>query len=159
MTREEFIGMLDKKGYSYKGEGDKIIVNDKRDISFPFLTELPDNIEFRNGGYIDLRGVTTLLPGVVFNNKGSVGLSYVTTLYPGVVFRNEGDVSLRSLRAIPYDVVLSNNGDIDLRDLTMIPSRLRFNNTGNVLLKWKFDIEGIRSKEILNTMIKRKIII
>lgn len=139
MNRDEFIGMLDKKGYSYKVEGDKIIVNDKRDISFPFRTTIPSGVVFMNGGYVDLTSVNTM--------------------YPGVEFRNEGDVILRSLRAIPYDVVLSNNGDIDLRELTMIPSRLRFNNTGNVLLKWKFDIEGIRSKEILNTMIKRKIII
>lgn len=139
MTRDEFIVKLINLGYSYKIEGDKIIVNDRRAISWTSLTTIPSGVVFMNGGYVDFPSVNTM--------------------YPGVEFRNNGDVSLRSLRAIPYDVVLRNNGDIDLRDLTMIPSRLRFNNAGNVLLKWKFDIEGIRSKEILNTMIKRKIII
>jgi hypothetical protein len=77
MTREEFIAILDEKRYSYKIEGDKIIVTYR--------------------GYVDLEDLTSLPPGVVFNNGGNVYLDSLTSLPPSVEFKNGVDVYLRSL--------------------------------------------------------------
>jgi hypothetical protein len=76
MTREEFIEVLDQKPYSYKIEGDKIVVT---------------------GGYVNLKSLVTLPHGVVFNNKGDVDLDSLETLHPGVEFNNIGWVWLESL--------------------------------------------------------------
>ena len=54
MTGEEFIKELDKKGYSYEIEGDKIVITYK--------------------GLVDLKSLTSISPGVVFNNRGDVDL-------------------------------------------------------------------------------------
>ena len=54
MTREEFIKVLDKKGYSYKIEGDRIVVTDKRNALLGDLTSLPPGVEFKNKGDVYL---------------------------------------------------------------------------------------------------------
>ena len=78
MTREEFIKVLDEKGYSYKIKGDKIVVTHK--------------------GYVNLKSITSLPPGVEFNNKGTVYLDSLKSLPPGVEFNNKGElVNLSSL--------------------------------------------------------------
>ena len=77
MTREEFIKQLDKKRYSYKMSGDKIVVTDEGGVNLESLTSLP--------------------PGVVFRNRGAVSLDSITSLPPGVEFKNRGNVYLRSL--------------------------------------------------------------
>ena len=77
MTREEFIQVLDKKGYSYKIEGDNIVVT--------------------HGGSVWLDSLTSLPPGVEFNNKEDVYLDRLTSLSPDVVFNNGRDVKLNSL--------------------------------------------------------------
>ena len=74
---EEFIGVLEEKGYSYNLEGNKIVVT-------------------RNSG-VYLGSLKTLPPGVQFENGGDVYLGSLETLPPGVEFKNEGPVDLRSL--------------------------------------------------------------
>ncbi len=70
MTQEEFIKVLDKKGYSYDIEGDKIIVNRKGGVGLGMLTSLPPGVVFRNGGDVYLTSLTSLPPGVEFSNEG-----------------------------------------------------------------------------------------
>lgn len=41
MTREEFKKVLDERGYSYKTEGDKIVVIRRGDVDLDSLKELP----------------------------------------------------------------------------------------------------------------------
>ena len=77
MTREEFIEILKKEGYSYKIEGDKLVVTGNGDVWLDSLTSLP--------------------PGVVFKNKGDVYLYSLTSLPPGVEFKNGGNADLKSL--------------------------------------------------------------
>jgi hypothetical protein len=98
MTREEFIAILDEKRYSYKIEGDKIIVTYR--------------------GYVDLEDLTSLPPGVVFNNGGDVWLTYLNSLPPGVGFKNGGNVYLDSLTSLPPSVEFKNGVDVYLRSLT-----------------------------------------
>jgi hypothetical protein len=97
MTREEFIQVLEKKGYSYKIEGDKIVVTHEGRVDLRSLQTLPTSVEFMNGGYVDLDSLKTLPPGVVFMNGGDVDLRSLQTLPPGVVFKNRGSVYLPSL--------------------------------------------------------------
>jgi hypothetical protein len=74
MTREEFIEVLDEKGYSYEIVRNKIIVTDKGDVYLDRLTSLPPGVEFKNGGTVYLNSLTSLPPGVEFNNKEYVYL-------------------------------------------------------------------------------------
>jgi len=86
MTQEEFIDILDKKGYSYKIRGNKIIVThggsvllDSLSLSFSgFSTSLPSGVEFRNGYNVALGSITYIPPGVVFRNGGDVYLDALT---------------------------------------------------------------------------------
>jgi hypothetical protein len=141
MTREEFIKVLDDKGYSYEIEGNKIVVI---------------------GGYVGLESLTSLPPGVVFRNRGDVYLDSLTSLPPGVVFENRGNVYLRSLTSLPRGVVFRNGGYVYLESLTSLPPGVEFNNGGGVYLEsliggyfndWKGNIDGIDEKILLNKMI------
>ena len=57
MTQEAFIAILDEEGYSYKIEGDKIVVTHNGYVDLRSLTSLPPGVEFRNGGDVDLRSL------------------------------------------------------------------------------------------------------
>ena len=74
MTREEFIQILDKKGYSYKIKGDKIIVTEDGNVFLDSLKTIPPGVEFKNEMRVYLQSLKTLPPGVEFNNVGSVYL-------------------------------------------------------------------------------------
>ena len=80
MTQEKFIKVLDKKGYSYEIEGDRMIHICKFRHVNVWLDSLP-----------------SLPPGVEFKNVGNVNLDSLTSLPPGVEFKNAGSVNLRSL--------------------------------------------------------------
>jgi hypothetical protein len=97
MTREEFIKVLEEKGYSYEIEGDKIVVTHDRNVWLNSLSSLPPGVEFRNGGSVDLDSLTSLPSGVVFRNGHNVYLDSLTSLPPGVVFSNKYSVYLKSL--------------------------------------------------------------
>ena len=100
MTQEEFIKVLNMKGYSYKIEGDKLVVTHEDDVFLRALASLPPGVEFRNKGNVDLESLTSLTPltpGVVFNNRGDVYLDSITSIPPGVVFKKVYDVKLDSL--------------------------------------------------------------
>jgi hypothetical protein len=57
MTREEFIEVLDDKGYSYEIEGNKIVVTGKGDVWLGSLTSLPSGVEFGNRGDVWLKSL------------------------------------------------------------------------------------------------------
>ena len=80
MTREEFIDILERKGYSYELEGDKIVVTGKGDVYLQSLETLPSGVVFNNGGYVYLESLKTLPPGVVFKNRGDVYLNSLISL-------------------------------------------------------------------------------
>ena len=97
MTQEAFINELDEKGYSYKIEGDKLVVTNERDVRLDYLTSLP--------------------PGVVFRNKGSVYLNSLKSLPPGVEFKNRWSVKLDSLIGGWFDDWKGNIEGIDSKRL------------------------------------------
>jgi hypothetical protein len=98
MTQEkEFIKVLDWKNYSYKIEGDKIIVTSKETVWLDSLTSIPPGVVFSNGGDVYLDALTSLPPGVEFSNGGNVYLDALTSLPSGVEFSNGGDVNLDAL--------------------------------------------------------------
>ena len=96
MTREEFIKVLDEKGYTYKIVGDKLAVNGFN-VNLRFLTTLPVGVKFENGGDVNLNSLTTLPDDEKFENGGNVYLYYLTTIPAGVKFENKGDVYLGAL--------------------------------------------------------------
>ncbi len=147
MTREEFIEVLDKKGYSYEMMGDSVVVNggdSEWDVNLNSLASLPPGVEFRNEGHVNLNSLASLPPGVEFRNRGYVSLNSLTSLPPGVEFINRGDVWLKSLTSIPPGVEFNNRGYVYLRSLI----RGGFQD-------WEGNIEGISSKMLLNVMIKQ----
>ena len=126
MTREEFIEVLEEKGYFYKIEGDNMIVL-QGSVYLGSLKTLPSNIVFKNVGDVYLDSLETLPSGIVFNNGDSVYLNSLTSIHRGVVFNNGWQVRLASL--IGIDTI------------------------------WKGNIDGVKSKRLLNLMIKRAMFI
>ena len=117
MTQEEFIAILDEKGYSYKIKGDKIVVTHKGGVILDSLTSIPPGVEFRNNGRVILDSLTSLPPGFEFKNGGHVYLESLTSLPPGVEFKNVGDVDLRSLVGGWFEDWSGNIEDIDSKSL------------------------------------------
>ena len=79
MTREEFIKVLDEKGYCYEIVGDKIVVTYNAwgyygDVGLDSLTSLPPSVQFNNERDVYLASLKALPPGVEFNNEGNVFL-------------------------------------------------------------------------------------
>ena len=142
MTREEFIGVLEKKGYSYNLEGNKIVVTRNSGVYLGSLKTLPSGVEFENGGDVYLGSLETLPPGVEFKNGGYVNLESLKTLPPGVEFKNGWYVDLRSLETLPSGVEFKNEGPVDLRSLI-----------GGFFNKWDGNIDGVEPKRLLNKMI------
>ena len=97
MKQKEFIKVLNKEGYSYKIEGDKLVVTHKDNVELWKLKTLPPGVEFRNKGDVYLNSLTSLPHGVEFENDGNVILDSLTSLPPGFEFRNNGRVYLKSL--------------------------------------------------------------
>jgi hypothetical protein len=147
MTQEEFIKVLDKKGYSYEMMGDSVVVNGGD-----------------SEGVVYLESLTSLPPGVVFKNEWDVNLRSLTSLPRGVEFKNVGGVILSSLTSIPRGVVFKNVGNVYLGALISLPPGVEFRNEGVVYLdaliggrfsKWSGNIKGIDSKRLLNSMISK----
>ena len=143
MTQEEFIEVLDDNGYSYKMEGNNIVVTHNRSVYLESLETLPPGVEFKNRGSVYLGSLETLSPGVEFSNNGDVFLRALQTLSPGVEFNNGGNVYLESLKILPPGVVFRNVGYIYLGSLN-----------GGDFKDWGGNIEGISPNRLLNKMIE-----
>jgi hypothetical protein len=138
MTREAFIDILDEKRYSYRIEGNKIVVTHEFAVHLDSLTSLPSGVAFKNGGYVWLDSLTSLPPGTVFKNEESVSFNSLYSLPPGVVFENRGSVYLYRVTSLSPGVVFRNGGGVHL---------------GWEPIDWEGNIEGIDSKRLLNKMI------
>ena len=143
MTREEFIEALEEKGYSYREEGGKIVIDDYGNLWLSSLKTLPLGLEFKNGGDAGFGPLETLPPGTEFRNSGCVYLNSLKELPPGVVFNNRGIVHLISLETISPDVEFNNKMNVNLGSLT-----------GGYFYEWEGNIKGIDSKRLLNKMIE-----
>jgi len=166
MTKEEFIKVLDSRGYTYEIVGGKIIITHTYvggGAMMKDLTSLPPGVEFKNREYVFLSALTSIPHDVEFNNKGDVILNGLTSLPGGFEFNNKAAVYLKSLTSLPPGVVFNNKGKVHLKSLTSISPGVEFNNEGNIWLdsliggyftKWNGNIKGIDSKRLLNKMIK-----
>ena len=148
MTREEFIKVLEEKGYPFKEEGGKIIVTYSVDY-----------------GYVNLSHLPSIPPGVIFDNTGSVNLEGIDIIPEGTVFTNGGEVFLDGLETISSGVVFNNRKFIYLPSVKSISSGIEFNSYGDIYLKsliggegwfyrWEGNIKGIDPKRLLNKMIE-----
>jgi len=173
MTREEFIKILDKKGYSYRIDGDNLIINHGGGIQLGkpnFTINLPSDLIFENDGKVNLRYLKVVPSGVIFNNNGDVDLTYTHTLSPGVKFNNVGYVYLNSLSELPPDVEFNNDTHINLESVKSLPTYVRFNNGGRINLRSiiggfshnifsDIDLMGIKDSRWINLMIKQGVFI
>ena len=115
MTREEFISILEEKGYRYLIEGETLIVDYKWYVWLNSLTSLPSGVQFKNEEYVSLNALKSLPAGVEFKNEGNVWLNGLTSLPAGVQFKNGGRVRLNSLTSLPIadlDSMFQNRGDV-----------------------------------------------
>ena len=161
MAREAFIKYLDLYEYSYRMEGNKIVIT-KENVHFAG-TSLPSGVEFRNGKNVWLNSLETLSPGVVFENGGDIWLDSLETLSSGVKFNNGGDIYLKYVKRISPGVVFENRGSVHLDSLPYIPPGVGFKNEGNIDLSslmggdwfedWKGNIEGINPPRLLDKMV------
>jgi hypothetical protein len=77
MTREEFIEILDDKGYFYVEKGGKIVITCYKDIWMESIISLPLGIEFKNHGEVWLDSLTSIPPDVEFTNGRNVYLKFL----------------------------------------------------------------------------------
>lgn len=96
MTREEFIKVLEEKGYSYEIEGDKLIVTQNGNIWLS-LREIPSGVEFNNNAEVYLGSLETIPPSVKFSNRKLVWLTSIKSISPGVEFMNGTIINLESI--------------------------------------------------------------
>ena len=125
MTSEDFIKVLNRNGYSYEMEGDKIIVTVVGDIWLNSIKSIPSNVVFNNRGHVLLDSITSIPYGVEFNNGGIVSLDAIVSISPVVKFNNTGVISLRSLTG------------------------------NDLFREWQGNIEGIDSTRLANSMISK----
>jgi hypothetical protein len=145
MTREEFIKVLDGKGYSYEIEGDKLLVTYRGTVALGDIIEsIPSDVVFKNRNHVLLRALKTLPQGTVFQNKGDVELWALEELPQGTVFNNTGTVVLRYIDNIPSSTIVNGNG-------------IFFGGRKSWISSWENRIEGISFNRLLNLMIKQGI--
>lgn len=165
MTQEEFIEELNKRKYSHKIKGGKLIVTHMGNVSIEEIDGLPENIEFRNFGFVTLY-VTTTPKGVEFNNSGSVHLNSLVSFSPGLVFGNNKDVFLNKIKELVPGVEFKNRAGVFIPLLESISPSVEFKNSGPIVFKklgintwgWSLRINNIDDKRLLNLMIKRGIL-
>lgn len=117
MTREEFIQILEEKGYSYEMEGDKLVVTNEDDVDLGSLETFSPGVVFKNDGHVDLYSLKRITPDVEFDNSGNVFLNSLVTLPPGVEFKNGAYVELKSLIGGWLDDWGNNIEGIDIKRL------------------------------------------
>jgi len=136
MTREEFIKVLDEKGFKHYEEGDSLVVDhdQERSLHLNSLTSLPPNIVFRNSGDVWLDGLDSLPSGIRFENSGEASLRRLRNLPFVVEFNNGRDVSLYVLPSLPPGMCFKNEHSVLLTDLKSLPSGTCFQNRGRTSL-------------------------
>ena len=156
MTREEFIKILEKARYTYREEGDRIIITsgNSEDVRFGLWKDIPPNLEFRNSRHVIVDSLTKIPDGTIFRNGGDVYLRDLKELSGKVEFRNQGDIFFKSLTSISPGTEFHNR-------YTVLRSLLVFEPFGewaaNHFDDWEGNIEGIDPNELLNKMISNGI--
>ena len=117
MTQEEFIQILDKKGYSYELEGDRIIVTHDDAFFLDSVTSIPSGVVFKNRGVVNLSSLSSISPDVEFRNKSDIALESLTSIPRGLEFNNAGDVYLGLLIGRWFDEWTGNIEGIDSKIL------------------------------------------
>jgi hypothetical protein len=70
MTQEKFLEVLDEKGYSYKIEDEKVVVDFNESVDLSSLKVIPSGVVFKNGWDVFLNSLKELPSDVVFENGG-----------------------------------------------------------------------------------------
>jgi len=126
MTQEEFIAILDEKGYSYKIENEKLIVD--------------------YNGYVDFSDIKKLPKGIVFKNKNDIWFESLEVLPSDVVFENGGAVYLDNIKVLPGGVIFENGGRVELNGVEKLPNGIRFKNEDFGWfseIEWKVNYQGL----------------
>jgi hypothetical protein len=142
MTQEEFIKILDEKGYSYVEEGNKIVVDCRGSIILNSIESLPSGVVFMNDGDVQLENVHILQSDIYFNNNGFIYLSNLYRIPPDVEFTNRGYIWFTSIRSISPDVEFKNEGHVNLQPLI-----------DGVIDDWEGNIDDIEPRRLFNKMI------
>ena len=138
MSIQEFKKILKEKRYSYREDGEKII------------------IEYY--GSIDLYDIQSIPEGIIFENDGVVNLNNISLIPKGTIFSNPGTLYAQSAIEIEEDVEF-NNIDLFIRSVVKLSKGVKFNNSGSILNKSKMieslQIDGIKIQRILNCLIEQ----
>jgi hypothetical protein len=126
MTREDFIKVLKGKRYSYYIENGWVIVNYDNRLDLESLKTLPERIEFRNHGYVNLCHIKNLPKDIIFNNQGGVYLDSLENLTEDTKFENSGYIvaldRLGLILGLNYKFPLRIDGILDRRLLNKMIS-------------------------------------
>ena len=132
MAKETFINILERYGYSYSVEGDKIIMGGKDPINLPGVKRLPTNVVFQNNASVQLGDVEYIPEGTVFKNDGIVYLPSLKKIHPSVILDNNESIYLGFLAGRWLDLWDGNIVGIDSKRLlnSMINKGVFYDNKG-----------------------------
>jgi hypothetical protein len=137
MTNEEFIEILDRNGYSYRMEGETLVVDNEFQVELDRgkdkVESLPPGIRFESGGNVLLGKLKELPSGVVFNNRLNVWLRRITELPPDVQFLNLS-VFIDGVEELPPNYEFKNGGVVYIKGLKKLESGIRFKNGSEVMI-------------------------
>jgi hypothetical protein len=144
MTREEFINILEKKGYPFEDKGDRLFVGrefDCLDIDLSRVRSIPPSVIFRNGGSVNLNSIEEIPSGVEFRNLMRVSLhSLRRRIDPSVRFRSSLIVVSPLLGCDSFIVEGGEDGEIV--------------SYMNSFTSFSLGVCGIDDKKVLNHMIE-----
>lgn len=93
MTSEQFKNYCNRQDYSYEIVDDRIIVTYRYNFSLGNFKKLPNNVTFRNNGYVNLPNVEEINDTTLFENSGDVHMInniVIPDNYKG--FKNSGNI-------------------------------------------------------------------
>lgn len=117
MTKEAFLQLLDRVGYSYEIDSQSTIVTTKGDVNLNYYESIPPNVKFKNDGSVYLSRLKSLPSNTHFLNTGYVNLESITSLPQTTKFANGGEIHLESLVGGWFDDWPSNINGINNKRL------------------------------------------
>ena len=166
MTREQFINILNEKGYSYdiKDNGTiRILSGDSKNIvDLESIESMPSDVEFtRTCGGVRLYKLKEIPSRVYFNNKSYVNLRDLEYIHTDVEFNNLAMVHLDSLKELTPNIKIYNDGYVNAKKVERISPDFEFHNTAQIYLSrfytttWGYSVAGISDARMVNLAIKK----
>jgi hypothetical protein len=139
---EDFKKILERKGYSYKEENGRIVIdrNDHTNEIVLALETIPEGVIFKCNGHVIFKKLRVLPRKTEFYNKGWVESESIVSVRNDCVFKNAGKVEFEWCERIGDNVLFKNTinhsgnkcSDVNVSSCEKFGKNVRFENEGDV---------------------------